>query len=69
MTRKQMITACVEDQIKRGIIKAENKKDHINMRLNGRFYMSYDACLRWYSEVFNEAEKAGGVVRAYRKHE
>ena len=25
MTRKEMITACVEDQIARGIIKAENK--------------------------------------------
>ena len=25
MTRKEMITACVEEQIARGIIKAENK--------------------------------------------
>ena len=25
MTRKEMITACVEDQIARGIVKAENK--------------------------------------------
>lgn len=35
MTRKEMITACVDDQIKRGIIKAENRKMQINARLIG----------------------------------
>ena len=32
MTRKEMITACVEDQIARGIIKAENKAMQIKKR-------------------------------------
>lgn len=52
MTRKEMITACVEDQIKRGIVKAENKKMHIQNRLTGRFSMSKSECESWYNAVF-----------------
>lgn len=53
MTRKEMITACVDDQISRGIIKADNRGRQINSRLNGRFRMGRDECERWYNEVFN----------------
>lgn len=52
MTRKEMITACVDDQIKRGIAKAENRTMHINSRLKGTFAMSYSQCLKWYNAVF-----------------
>ena len=53
MTRKEMIAACVDDQIKRGIVKAENRAYQINSRLKGRFNMSYAECLNWYNSVFN----------------
>ena len=55
MTRKEMITACVEDQIARGIVKAENKAMQIKKRLNGSGYikaMRKDECEIWYNEVF-----------------
>ena len=55
MTRKEMITACVEDQIARGIVKAENKAMQIKKRLNGSGYikaMSKAECEIWYNEVF-----------------
>ena len=55
MTRKEMITACVEEQILRGIIKAENKAMQIKSRLNGRGCvkaMSKSECERWYNAVF-----------------
>lgn len=55
MTRKEMITACVEDQITRGIVKAENKAMQIKNRLNGSGYikaMSKAECEIWYNEVF-----------------
>ena len=55
MTRKEMITACVEDQIARGIVKAENKSMQIKKRLVGSGYikaMSKAECERWYNEVF-----------------
>lgn len=57
MTRKEMITACVEDQITRGIVKAENKAMQIKNRLNGSGYikaMSKAECERWYNEVFSK---------------
>lgn len=53
MTRKEMIAACVDDQIKRGIIKATSRERHINMRLKGQFNMSWSECKKWYDEVFN----------------
>ena len=55
MTRKEMITACVEEQILRGIIKAENKAMQIKSRLNGHGCvkaMSKSECERWYNAVF-----------------
>lgn len=55
MTEKEMITACVEDQIARGIVKAENKAMQIKKRLVGSGYikaMSKAECERWYNEVF-----------------
>ena len=54
MTRKEMISACVDDQIKRGIIKAENRQMQIKSRLTGSFAMSKAACERWYNEVFKK---------------
>lgn len=55
MTRKEMIIACVEDQIARGIVKAENKAKHIKVCLFGSGYikaMSKAECEHWYNEVF-----------------
>lgn len=55
MTRKEMITACVEDQIARGVVKAENKAKQIKVRLFGSNCikaMSKAECERWYNEVF-----------------
>lgn len=57
MTRKEMITACVEDQIARGIVKAENKAMQIKKRLVGSGYikaMSKAECENWYNEVFKK---------------
>lgn len=54
MTRKEMITFCVDDQIKRGIVKPENRTMQINARLNGRGpfkAMSKAECIKWYEEV------------------
>ena len=56
MTRKEMITACVDDQIKRGIINAENRALHINTHLKGKGYvkaMSKTECQKWYDVVFS----------------
>ena len=55
MTRKEMITKCVEDQITRGIISAENRKAQITKRLNGWGCikaMRKAECEAWYKEVF-----------------
>ena len=54
MTRKELITACIEDQIKRGIVKPENKKMQIKARLSGQFQMSLAQCQNWYNQVFNK---------------
>lgn len=54
MTRKEMITYCVDDQIKRGIIKAENRTMQIKSRLNGKGLvkaMSKSECTEWYNET------------------
>jgi hypothetical protein len=52
MTRKEMIAACVDDQIKRGIVKIENRAKQIKSRLTGAYQMSKSECERWYNEVF-----------------
>lgn len=57
MTRKEMIAACVDDQIKRGIVKAENREMQIKARLKGlgaAKAMSKAQCENWYNEVFNK---------------
>ena len=36
MSRKELISVCVDDQIARGVIKAENRDMQISVRLNGR---------------------------------
>lgn len=57
MTRKEMITKCVEDQIKRGIVKEENKERQIKVRLNGGCglpAMGKTECESWYNEIFNK---------------
>ncbi len=56
MTRKEMITKCVEEQIKSGIVKAENKALQIKARLNGKYGikpMSKTECQAWYNALFN----------------
>jgi hypothetical protein len=55
MTRKEMITKCIEDQIARGIIKEEDKAFHIRARLKGYAGcppMSKTRCEEWYESVF-----------------
>lgn len=57
MTRKQMIEAIVNDQIKRGIVKPEEKKMQVNARLKGCGAlkpMSYRECVKAYEGYFNE---------------
>lgn len=57
MTRKEMITKCVEEQIKQGIVKEENKNFQIRARLNGMGYakaMSKSDCERWYNALFGK---------------
>lgn len=59
MTRKQLIAACVDDQIARGIVKAENRAKQIKVRLYGSGYikaMSKADCENWYKEIFGEIE-------------
>ncbi len=54
MTRKEMITFCVENQVERGIIKAENKAMQIKKRLQGSGCckaMSKAECEFWYKAV------------------
>lgn len=57
MTRKEMITACVDDQIKRGVVKADNRTMQITLRLKGFGYckpMSKTDCEIWYNAIFNK---------------
>ena len=55
MTRKELITKCVEEQIKNGIVKKENKALQIKARLFGKFglkAMSKQECEDWYKALF-----------------
>lgn len=57
MTRKEMITACVENQIERGVIRPESKALQIKARLNGMYgfkAMSKAECLEWYQVTFKK---------------
>lgn len=47
MSRQQLVTLLVEDQIKRGVIKPENKQLHIKTRLNGSMKMSKGKLLEY----------------------
>lgn len=58
MTRREMINACLDDQIARGIIKPEQKEMQTRMRLKGGAGlppMGYSECLSWYENVFKSA--------------
>ena len=55
MTRKEMITKCVENQIARGIIGEKSKPLQIKTRLHGGYGlkpMNKDQCQKWYNETF-----------------
>lgn len=55
MTRKEMITACIEKQIENGIVKPERKEFQIKARLKGYAgckAMSKSECIEWYKSVF-----------------
>jgi len=57
MTRKEMIAACVDDQIKRGIIREETRALQIRARLKGYAgvkAMSATQCREWYRATFNK---------------
>ena len=57
MTRKELITKCVEQQIKEGIVKKENKALQIKARLIGMYgikAMSKTECENWYNDTFNK---------------
>lgn len=56
MTRKEMITKCVDYQITTGIIKKESRTAQINARLNGFNWgmvkpMKKAECEAWYNEI------------------
>ena len=54
MTRKELIEFCVDDQIKRGIVKPENRKMQINARLKGFAgikAMTKADCVSWYKSI------------------
>ena len=51
MTRKEMLAICVQDQIDRSIIPAEQKEFQINARLKGHGAMSWSEVKTWYDCV------------------
>lgn len=57
MTRKEMITDCVENQVQRGIIKEQDKDFIIKSNLIGWNKMGYTACLNWYNSVFGKVSE------------
>lgn len=55
MTRKELITACVDDQIARGIVNPDNRNKQITWRLKGFAgvkAMTKAECESWYKAVF-----------------
>ena len=59
MSRKELISVCVDDQIARGIIKAENRDMQISVRSDGRGLvkpMSKKECEAWYNDVMKNKE-------------
>lgn len=60
MTRKQLISACVDYQIEKGFVKKENREKQIKIRLNGMGYqkaMRKADCQRWYDALFKENQQ------------
>lgn len=54
MTRKELITYCIDDQIRRGVISPESRSRQIKARLVGNrlfMAMSKAECERWYRSV------------------
>ena len=54
MTRKELISYCVDAQIAHNVVKAENRNMHINAYLFGYYgvkKMSKADCERWYKEI------------------
>ena len=63
MTRRELLTACVEYQIAIGVVKPEYKEKQIKWRLNGYGgieAMSKADCESWYKKVL---EKQGGAKK------
>ena len=59
MTRREMIAYCVDDQIRRGIVKPENRTMQIYCRLYGRYLvkpMKKSECIKWYNEIKARAQ-------------
>ena len=57
MTRKEMITAIVDEQIKRGIVDKSMRATQIHYRLNGIGFakpMSYADCVKVYEGYFGK---------------
>lgn len=57
MTRKEMITAIVDEQIKRGIVDKSMRATQIHYRLNGIGFakpMSYADCVKAYEGYFGK---------------
>lgn len=56
MTRKELITTCVDNQIEGSIVKAQNRTNQIRYPLKdgaGLKAMSLSQCQSWCNSVFN----------------
>lgn len=61
LTRKEMISACVDNQIERGIVYPENREMQIKNRLKGGYglrAMSWSECKSWYDSVINKKPRS-----------
>lgn len=55
MTIRELVSACVDDQIKRGIVKPEKREFQINVRVKGGCgvsRMTKREAVAWYEDVF-----------------
>lgn len=53
MTVEQMIIACVDKQIEKGIFDEDTRESQIRMRLTGWYKMNQEDAKRWYNDIFN----------------
>ena len=51
MTRRQMLEVCIDDQIARGVMPAEQREFQIKARLKGHGAMSWSDCKEWFDCV------------------